>query len=219
MSKHVENSLAAKQQIMDTSFTELLPTPKIKTSANPRRKAINSSAVIVTKDLFGPKMKCNPSPMPKERSIKTKRPGGSENGKSRVQKESWYCFVCNTDTVLDMRRWAACGNYVHEECVDLTKDDTQSFLCPRMVRTYKRKSERADINENNKSIFGFRMVRTYKRKSERADINENNVSEAIGEMHNGMSIRVAAAKSNLKKSILHKRLKNFNRVESDLSEV
>lgn len=131
MSKHVENSLAAKQQIMDTSFTELLPTPKIKTSANPRRKAINSSAVIVTKDLFGPKMKCNPSPMPKERSIKTKRPGGSENGKSRVQKESWYCFVCNTDTVLDMRRWAACGNYVHEECVDLTKDDTQSFLCPR----------------------------------------------------------------------------------------
>ncbi|KAI4464029.1 zinc finger fyve/phd-type [Holotrichia oblita] len=71
------------------------------------------------------------SPMPKERSIKAKRPGGSENGKSRAQKEFWYCFVRNTDTVLDMRRCAACGNYVHEECVGLTKDDTQPFLCPR----------------------------------------------------------------------------------------
>lgn len=40
--------------MLDTSssFSELLPTPKIKASTKPRRKTLSSSAQVLTKDLF-----------------------------------------------------------------------------------------------------------------------------------------------------------------------
>lgn len=53
LSPVVDQPLSKDNEILNTSsFTELLPTPEIKTAANPRRKAINSSAQVVTRDLF-----------------------------------------------------------------------------------------------------------------------------------------------------------------------
>lgn len=47
------------------------------------------------------------------------------------QKDSWYCFICHEDSVKDMRMCYACGRYVHEECVGLTKMDKDAFICPK----------------------------------------------------------------------------------------
>ena len=40
--------------------------------------------------------------------------------------EGWYCAVCWEDVVKDKRRCALCGLYVHEECVGITKEDTET---------------------------------------------------------------------------------------------
>lgn len=54
------------------------------------------------------------------------------------------------------------------------------------------------------------MVRNFKRKTNRAAINEASVRSALTEIQNGiLSIRAAATQFNLKKSMLHKRLKKM----------
>lgn len=47
---------------------------------------------------------------------------------SKTEPESWYCFICNEDSVSDMRCCIVCQKYVHEICVGLCEDD---FTCPR----------------------------------------------------------------------------------------
>lgn len=46
-----------------------------------------------------------------------------------VIQESWMCGVCEEDFVADMRACRSCGTWIHEECVGLTKDDTDEFVC------------------------------------------------------------------------------------------
>lgn len=55
------------------------------------------------------------------------------------------------------------------------------------------------------------MVRTYVRKSDRAEISEDNILMALRDIKNGNgSIRAVASRYGLKKSMLHKRLKKIN---------
>lgn len=55
------------------------------------------------------------------------------------------------------------------------------------------------------------MVRNYKRKTSRADIDEAVVGRALEEIRNGrMTFRSAAVEFDLKKSMLHKRFKNYH---------
>uniref|UniRef100_A0A8D8W7V0 HTH psq-type domain-containing protein n=1 Tax=Cacopsylla melanoneura TaxID=428564 RepID=A0A8D8W7V0_9HEMI len=54
------------------------------------------------------------------------------------------------------------------------------------------------------------MVRTYKRKTQRSSISENAVRQAIQDVKNGnTTMRQAARRYSLKKSMLHKRLLKF----------
>ncbi|XP_018572510.1 uncharacterized protein LOC108911918 [Anoplophora glabripennis] len=63
------------------------------------------------------------------------------------------------------------------------------------------------------------MVRSYKRKTLRADIDEAVVTRALTEILNGrMSIRAAAAEFGLKKSMLHKRFKKQHDAGDDSDE-
>ncbi|CAH1364933.1 unnamed protein product [Tenebrio molitor] len=107
------------------SFQDLLPTPIKKTrKVTNRRKAINSRAVVLKRTLFDKKETVDEAP--KSKCSKTAK------GKSKkIQKnESWFCHVCKEDAVKDMRICSACKFYVHEECVGLTKEDNELFICP-----------------------------------------------------------------------------------------
>nr|CAI5831887.1 unnamed protein product [Callosobruchus analis] len=41
----------------------------------------------------------------------------------------WYCFVCQSEEIMDMRLCGSCRRYVHVICVGLTKNDTGVFIC------------------------------------------------------------------------------------------
>ncbi|XP_046976390.1 PHD finger protein ALFIN-LIKE 3-like [Vanessa cardui] len=43
--------------------------------------------------------------------------------------DRWYCYACNTERLEDMRQCPLCQKWFHEECVGLTKEDTD-FACP-----------------------------------------------------------------------------------------
>lgn len=124
------NNVASSSTAADTlnsSFTELLPTPEWKTNTanKPRRKAINSSAQIVTKDLFKTELSKNVLPQnPKNNKKPTSK-------RRKNSTESWYCFLCDKDEMLDMRKCVVCFAYVHEACIGLTKEDKIQFICPR----------------------------------------------------------------------------------------
>lgn len=45
------------------------------------------------------------------------------------QNEAWYCQACNTGRVADMRQCKECQMWYHEECIGLTKEDIEQFVC------------------------------------------------------------------------------------------
>ncbi|XP_050298658.1 tigger transposable element-derived protein 1-like isoform X2 [Anthonomus grandis grandis] len=120
-----------------SSFSDLLPTPEIKTSDKPRRKALNSSAQLVTRDLFKTNLSATSSKKGKTNLSATNFKKGNmkmnkiSDKKKNEAKESWYCFLCDRDEVLDMRKCCLCSVYVHEACVGLTKEEKLQFVCPR----------------------------------------------------------------------------------------
>lgn len=131
-----------KTENIDISFTDtgLLTTPVLKISTKKRRQAINAKAQEVTRDLFGEpsnssakykKNQQSKSNLPKaNQKQKTKGNGKAVNKKCDNTKESWYCFLCTEDRVYDMRKCVLCHKYVHEDCVGLTKNDKEAFVCP-----------------------------------------------------------------------------------------
>ncbi len=46
------------------------------------------------------------------------------------EKESWYCFLCDTVEQLAMRACTACQSYCHEECIGYNSDDDENFVRP-----------------------------------------------------------------------------------------
>lgn len=53
----------------------------------------------------------------------------NESMKKTSSTESWYCIVCREDRVADMRPCFLCQTYVHEECVGLTVNDKEKYVC------------------------------------------------------------------------------------------
>lgn len=124
---------------LDNSFKAVLPTPEFKNKKGAdatkatRKKALNYRAQKVTKDLFN-KAKDLPKPSTSNQEHISNNPStskqtGRTNDSALSEKESWYCSVCNTDRQLDMRLCSVCHLYFHEECVGLTQDDQDDFLC------------------------------------------------------------------------------------------
>lgn len=129
------------------TFHDILQTPKAseKKMFKPRKKAINYRAQKVLVSLFAQEknIKVEPKEKVKEKKIVSKKvktltkirneqpsTSGISSYLKNVQKESWYCHLCKTDRVSDMRLCNQCSRYVHEECEGLTKHDKiQFFQC------------------------------------------------------------------------------------------
>lgn len=45
-------------------------------------------------------------------------------------KKTWYCQAYEEERIADMRQCKVCRVWFHEECVGLTKKDTEMFVCP-----------------------------------------------------------------------------------------
>lgn len=46
------------------------------------------------------------------------------------KKHGWYCHGCKVDRLADMRQCKQCQMWYHEDCVGLTKEDEEQFICP-----------------------------------------------------------------------------------------
>lgn len=126
---------------LDVSFTEsgFFTTPDFKVSVKKRRPAINSRAQKVTKILFSGAEK-SVTPTNKRKNKETKKDLIDEKNQESIPKgkkkkcekrESWYCYVCDEDRIADMRRCSVCLSYIHEDCVGLSKEDKEVFVCPK----------------------------------------------------------------------------------------
>lgn len=104
-------------------IAQLLPTPDfiIKRQTTPRRKAMNYKAQVLKRDLFSERVS---SGLTKN---KLKTTAKQEN---ISDISNWMCTVCNVARVEDMRQCLICHTWIHEDCVGLTADDTESFICP-----------------------------------------------------------------------------------------
>lgn len=48
----------------------------------------------------------------------------------KFDERDWYCPVCQMNEISDMRLCIVCQKYVHEDCVGLTKEIKDNFICP-----------------------------------------------------------------------------------------
>ena len=64
---------------------------------------------------------------------------------SSKKTESWYYAVRCEDAVKDVRHCAICGLCVREECVGLTKEDTDLFICPKYVKLFHENTQKQVI--------------------------------------------------------------------------
>ncbi|XP_013200639.2 uncharacterized protein LOC106143167 [Amyelois transitella] len=115
-----------------------LPGSSNKTSKKKKSTSKSSSAASQKKnDIPGPSNitlpKRKQDPSKRNRASSNKIPSKPKSGKGKARKlgESWYCFVCDQDRVADMRSCFKCGSYVYEECVGLSAEDTENFICPQ----------------------------------------------------------------------------------------
>lgn len=116
---------------LNQSFSEFLETPdKVSTETKNKRKAINSRALIVKKAVFANKNDVKSKNKQTNKKQKTSLKKANNNPKAIKNGEKWFCKLCKEDKVLDMRICSVCLEYVHEECVGLTKKDKAAFICP-----------------------------------------------------------------------------------------
>lgn len=62
-----------------------------------------------------------------------KKKGNSKpekTSKKDFNNEAWYCLACNVERIADMRRCGKCSSWYHEDCVGLTREDLELFVCP-----------------------------------------------------------------------------------------
>lgn len=113
-----------KKTTQENSFSGVLITPDIKSkTASTRKKSFNYRAQEVKRQVFE-----------EHNSQKKGEKNASKPSTSCAEsQESWMCTVCNHDHFSDMRACASCGTWVHEECVGLTVEDTEDFICPECM--------------------------------------------------------------------------------------
>ena len=102
-----------QKQQLNKSFSQLLPTPKVKSKSNntSRRKSFNYKALQVTKDLFAN----TPSTSGIQKQSKTAKM--SKKSKRRVSTsnvEEWYCPASKSDAKLDIHCCGICKTWFHE---------------------------------------------------------------------------------------------------------
>lgn len=137
-----------KQDAVNKSFDELLPTPiNKKDEVKTRKKAINYKAQQVTRDLFNSAIQTSascstpsvPSPSTSKQLKKStfedsvNQPGTSRCTSKQFDNDnvnqSWFCVACRTSDQLDMRMCVKCLTWYHEECVGLNSNDLDNFEC------------------------------------------------------------------------------------------
>ena len=129
----------AVQDSSHTSFTEMLSTPKKRRKITRVMKpAVNSRGVLLKKGIFEDKKEDNKNDsQAKNKKVKDATKSGDKMVPKKTSKkkksDSWYCAICDEDEVKDMRLCGECGIYVHEECVGLTKEDKELFICPKCL--------------------------------------------------------------------------------------
>ncbi|XP_041989229.1 uncharacterized protein LOC121740558, partial [Aricia agestis] len=78
--------------------------------------------------------------IPVKGQLKQKKSNGKSTGEKNAKKkkkmetetaenEVWFCQACEMDRVADMRQCKVCLAWYHEDCVGLTKEDTDIFIC------------------------------------------------------------------------------------------
>ncbi|KAJ2940839.1 hypothetical protein O0L34_g10097 [Tuta absoluta] len=91
---------------------------KVCNETNHKKKKIISKTKKTKKGEIQDKRKTSSIVISKD--IKTKK----------TKNASWYCQACNEERISDMRQCQKCKTWYHEECVGLTKEDVEQFLCP-----------------------------------------------------------------------------------------
>lgn len=141
----------------NTSFTELLTTPKLKRSTHAnRKKSLNYRGQRVVTSLFkdneinkktiskeinknksitktGVSKKIQKSELPSNRKKLTADScvDPTTSGAS-LPKENWYCSICEMDEVADMILCTSCLKYFHEKCVSFNKRN-KMWKCPECL--------------------------------------------------------------------------------------
>lgn len=116
-----------KKTPQENSFSDFLITPDMKSkTVSTRKKAFNYRAQEVKRQVFEEHNSQNKG---EQSAIKVSAASTS----CAKSQECWMCTVCNHDHVGDMRACASCGTWVHEECVGLTVEDTEDFICPECM--------------------------------------------------------------------------------------
>lgn len=107
----------------------MLETPDkiVKSAKNERQKAINSRALVVKKAVFSNENAT--SKVPSTPKVNSTSKAATKNN-NKVDEQDWYCAVCQVAKISDMRLCVVCQKYVHEECVGLTKEMKDIFVCP-----------------------------------------------------------------------------------------
>lgn len=78
-------------------------------------------------------------------SIKESKKGTTTiNKKSKKNKErkinrsdNWFCHACKVNRKEDMRICIRCQKWYHEECVGLTQEDNDDFICPDCIISFR----------------------------------------------------------------------------------
>nr|CAI5842234.1 unnamed protein product [Callosobruchus analis] len=119
------------------SFKQTLKTPQKPSSprVTPRKKAVNSLAQALTKNIFPKKEDTNKVTKKSREMERTDRKQLKTDKGRAVEKkssmESWYCFLCKEDRIADMRLCTKCARYVHEDYVGLTASNKDNFIYVR----------------------------------------------------------------------------------------
>lgn len=104
-------------------------------------KATTSKAMATHKSARTPKVTSTPKAMPTPKATPTlngttksktttSKPMTKKNPKEKADEQDWYCAVCQMHEISDMRLCSVCRQYVHEDCVGLTKENKDIFVCP-----------------------------------------------------------------------------------------
>lgn len=136
-----------------TPFHKQIPTPNFAiVKSKPKRKALNYIGQKITKDLFNTsddkakksnqkqntkdELKCSLQRKRRQKAVKTNNVRNVAKQKSvrkvniKEPSELWYCEGCGIDKIADMRQCKDCQKWYHEECVGLTSEDIEVFICP-----------------------------------------------------------------------------------------
>lgn len=143
---NVNRSNTGESSELNVSFHELLGTPdKVSTNPNkaPRKKSINYKAQVVTRAVFGStdSIPSTSKAPPKQTDSSTSKAPSKQTASpiskapvkqiTECKSREWYCFLCDSCRIIDMRMCRSCKEWVHEECLGLTQSDDEEVDCPK----------------------------------------------------------------------------------------